>query len=133
MTYRHSAPSRHSEETPTTSKITRHSERSKDSVQKLTECQVLDGGSLSEIQSISVAYSDLNREILRSLHSLRMTKIRHSEHSPFVILSVAKNLCHSEASGFEAVRGLVCVQNLTNVLGGLSLPVGSFGHFVSSG
>ena len=57
-----------------------HSERSKDSVQKLTECQVLDGDSaeekqlnvaflrgLSEIQSISVAYSNLNKEILRSL------------------------------------------------------------------
>ena len=58
----------------------RHPERSKDSVQKLTECQVLDGDSaeekqlnvaflrgLSEIQSISVAYSNLNKEILRSL------------------------------------------------------------------
>ena len=42
----------------------RHSERSKDSVQKLTKCQVLDGGSLREIQSISVAYSDLNKKIL---------------------------------------------------------------------
>ena len=40
----------------------RHSERSKDSVQKLTKCQVLDGVSLSEIQSISVAYNDLNKE-----------------------------------------------------------------------
>ena len=61
-----------------------HSERSKDSVQKLTECQVLDGDSaeekqlnvaflrgLSEIQSISVAYSDLNKEILRSLRCLK--------------------------------------------------------------
>ena len=61
---------------------------------------------LSEIQSISVAYSDLNREILRSLRSLRMTCILNVSRSfghlrslrmtgiLNVILSVAKNLCH---------------------------------------
>ena len=79
-----------------------HSERSKDSVQKLTECQVLDGDSaeekqlnvaflrgLSEIQSISVAYSDLNREILQSHPFLQNDDLtcrpesttRHSERS----------------------------------------------------
>ena len=58
-------------------------------MQKLTECQVLDGGSLSEIQSISVAYSDLNREILQSHPFLQNDDLtcrpesttRHSERS----------------------------------------------------
>ena len=39
---------------------------SKDSVQKLTKCQVLNGVSLSEIRSISVACRDLDNEILSS-------------------------------------------------------------------
>ena len=38
--------------------ITRHSERSKDSVQKLTKCQVLNGGMLSQKQSFCVQYKN---------------------------------------------------------------------------